>query len=61
MITRPRRWGKSLLITMLNLFFNMEVDKNGIPKEEQPKRVFFTGGEIIQGEETVHLKRLKIC
>jgi len=39
----------------------MEVDKNGIPKEEQSKRVFFTGGEIIQGKKTFHLKRLKIC
>jgi hypothetical protein len=46
---------------MVSLFFNMEVDKNGIPKEEQSKRVFFTGGEIIQGDETLHLKKLKIC
>jgi hypothetical protein len=55
-ITRPRRWGKSILITMLYLFFNMVVDNNGQPLKEESKKVFFTGGKYLFGGKTYNLK-----
>ncbi|MCC8371542.1 MAG: AAA family ATPase, partial [Rickettsia endosymbiont of Pseudomimeciton antennatum] len=63
LITRPRRWGKSLNMNMLQKFFEIEVDQNGIPlpTEDRVNHILFTGGEIdlgIKGKRT--LKPLKI-
>ena len=46
LITRPRRWGKSLNMNMLKCFFKMEVDEQGKALNPQPHRVLFSGGEI---------------
>ncbi|WP_425360445.1 MULTISPECIES: AAA family ATPase [unclassified Candidatus Tisiphia] len=63
LITRPRRWGKSLNMNMLQKFFEIEVDKRGtpLPEEDRVNRILFTGGEInlgIKGKRT--LEPLKI-
>lgn len=51
LITRPRRWGKSLNMSMLEKFFSIEVDSQGNrkPKEECENRKLFKGGEIYFG------------
>lgn len=41
LITRPRRWGKSLALDMLKTFFAIEVDENGKKKEQNSNRVVF--------------------
>jgi len=46
LITRPRRWGKSLNMTMLYYFLNKVIDKNGKPIVPQPNRVLFEGGDF---------------
>ncbi|WP_341748678.1 AAA family ATPase [Candidatus Tisiphia endosymbiont of Sialis lutaria] len=58
LITRPRRWGKSLNMNMLQKFFEIEVDKRGtpLPEEDRVNRILFTGGEInlgIKGKRTL--------
>ncbi|OZG32574.1 AAA family ATPase [Rickettsia endosymbiont of Culicoides newsteadi] len=63
LITRPRRWGKSLNMNMLQKFFEIEVDQNGVPLpiEDRVNNKLFTGGEIdlgIKGKRT--LEPLKI-
>ncbi|MCC8397725.1 MAG: ATP-binding protein, partial [Rickettsia endosymbiont of Labidopullus appendiculatus] len=63
LITRPRRWGKSLNMNMLQKFFEIEVDQNGVPlpTEDRVNNKLFTGGEIdlgIKGKRT--LEPLKI-
>jgi len=45
-ITRPRRWGKSLNMSMLYYFLNKEVYKNGKPIVPQPNRVLFEGEDL---------------
>ena len=44
LITRPRRWGKSVNFNMIKYFFNIEVDSNGDRILPNPNRVLFTGG-----------------
>ena len=67
LITRPRRWGKSLNMNMLKCFFNMEVDEQGKALDPQPHRVLFTGGKILKKiginkiKVTITLKPLEIC
>lgn len=48
LITRPKNWGKSLNLNMIDIFFNMEVDENGtkLADEMSINRLLFTGGEI---------------
>ncbi|ROT47510.1 AAA family ATPase [Candidatus Cardinium hertigii] len=48
LITRPRRWGKSLNMDMLRKFFEIEVDEAGklLPEEKRINRLLFTGGNI---------------
>ena len=45
LITRPRRWGKSLNMDMLRRFLSIEVDDQGapIPQEESLNRKLFVG------------------
>lgn len=61
-IIRPKRTGKSINLSMLEKFFEIEVDEGGneIPLEEQRNRNFFLGGEIHSEKETKVLPKLKI-
>ncbi|WP_425360435.1 MULTISPECIES: AAA family ATPase [unclassified Candidatus Tisiphia] len=63
LITRPRRWGKSLNMNMLQKFFEIEVDEGGkpLPEEDRVNNKLFTGGTVDLGfDETKELKSLKI-
>ncbi|MEL6539607.1 MAG: AAA family ATPase [Bacteroidota bacterium] len=64
LITRPRRWGKSLNMNMLSRFLAIEVDKDGkpIPQEQSLNRKLFLGGEVTIGDdEKKQLSSLKIA
>lgn len=65
LITRPRRWGKSMNMSMLQKFLEIETDENGvILAEESINHKLFTGGEIDLGlpsGKTKILKPLKIA
>ncbi|WP_375334072.1 MULTISPECIES: AAA family ATPase [unclassified Candidatus Tisiphia] len=64
LITRPRRWGKSLNMNMLQKFFEIEVDERGkaLPLEQKINNKLFTGGTVDLGfDETKELKSLKIA
>ncbi len=63
LITRPRRWGKSLNMNMLQKFFEIEVDEDGrpLPEGEKINNKLFWGGTVDLGfDETKELKPLKI-
>ncbi|MCC8372067.1 MAG: AAA family ATPase, partial [Rickettsia endosymbiont of Pseudomimeciton antennatum] len=51
LITRPRRWGKSLNMNMLQKFFEIEVDERGtpLPLEQKINNKLFTGGTVDLG------------
>ena len=61
LITRPRRWGKSMNMDMLARFFAIEVDEQGtpLPEEERFNRKLFAGGEVDLGLGTGQKKQLK--
>jgi hypothetical protein len=64
LIARPRRWGKSMNLSMLEHFFKIEVDKQGLPLplEDCVNRKLFLGGKVDTGfGETKQLKPLKIA
>ncbi|MEL6412998.1 MAG: AAA family ATPase, partial [Bacteroidota bacterium] len=64
LITRPRRWGKSLNMNMLGRFLSIEVDQDGqpIPQEQSLNRKLFLGGEVeIMPGKTKQLAPLKIA
>ncbi|WP_250310877.1 AAA family ATPase [Rickettsia endosymbiont of Oedothorax gibbosus] len=64
LITRPRRWGKSLNMNMLQKFFEIEVDERGMSLAEEGRvnNKLFTGGTVDLGfDETKELKPLKIA
>ena len=63
LIVRPRRWGKSLNMSMLQRFFEIEVDEKGAPlsQENRANYKLFAGGKVdlgIKGNKI--LKPLKI-
>ena len=60
LITRPRRWGKSLNMDMLKRFLSIEVDEQGapLPQEESLNRKLFVGGEVVIGPRTGKVKQL---
>ena len=58
LITRPRRWGKTLNLDMLLKFLAIEVDNKGERVKINSSRVFFEGGTL---SETRKLKPLKIA
>jgi hypothetical protein len=63
LITRPRRWGKSLNMDMIKKFFEIEVDQDGKPlaQEKRVNHKLFTGGIVDLGfDETKKLQPLKI-
>lgn len=49
LITRPRRWGKSLNMDMLGRFLTTEVNEDGtpIPSNQSRNRKLFVGGEVM--------------
>ncbi|MCC8483874.1 MAG: AAA family ATPase, partial [Rickettsia endosymbiont of Labidopullus appendiculatus] len=51
LITRPRRWGKSLNMDMVRRFFEIEVDEHGypLPQEQRVNHKLFSGGEVDLG------------
>ncbi|WP_341761281.1 AAA family ATPase [Candidatus Tisiphia endosymbiont of Thecophora atra] len=61
LITRPRRWGKSLNMDMIRRFFEIEIDEHGNPSslEHQNNIKLFTGGEIDLGLATGRKKLLQ--
>ena len=64
LITRPRRWGKSLNMSMLSKFFAIEVDRDGAPdlQRQSLHRKLFVGGEVaLDSGETKQLSALKIA
>ncbi|WP_375334100.1 AAA family ATPase [Candidatus Tisiphia endosymbiont of Xenochironomus xenolabis] len=64
LITRPRRWGKSLNMDMVRRFFEIEVGEYGnpLPQEQRVNHKLFSGGEVDLGfDETKILKPLKIA
>ena len=63
LITRPRRWGKSLNMDMLQRFLSIEVDGQGAPlsPKESLNRKLFVGGEVVLvSGDTKLLEPLKI-
>ncbi len=62
LITRPRRWGKSLNLSMIQRFLEIEVDEGGapIPIEQSINRKLFVGGIIREAGEVKKLQALKI-
>ena len=63
-ITRPRRWGKSLNMDMLQLFFAPDVDSEGNFSFNSPNKYFhlFAGGDYITSQQKKFtMKKLKIA
>ncbi|MEL6152505.1 MAG: AAA family ATPase, partial [Bacteroidota bacterium] len=63
LITRPRRWGKSLNMNMLGRFLAIEVDQHGTPiaPEDSLNRKLFAGGEVVYEEAPQQLAPLNIA
>ena len=64
LLTRPRRWGKSLNMDMLAGFLAVEVDAAGqpLPEGERLHRKLFVGGRVSLGQGTARqLKPLQIA
>ena len=38
LITYPRRWGKTINLSMVKTFFELEVDNNGVPLPDEQKK-----------------------
>ncbi len=51
LITRPRRWGKTLGMSMLRYFLSLEVDSKGKEVENNPNRSLFDNFEIAKTDK----------
>ncbi|MEO1301502.1 MAG: AAA family ATPase, partial [Bacteroidota bacterium] len=63
LITRPRRWGKTMNMDMLQRFLAIEIDEQGnsLPREQCLNHKLFAGGEVeLYPEKTKLLQPLKI-
>ena len=63
LVTRPRRWGKSLNMDMLRCFLEIEVDAHGVPLPQAQclNHKLFAGGEVaLDLGDTKLLEPLKI-
>ena len=60
LVTRPRRWGKSMNMDMLGRFLTIEVDAQGVqlPEEARFNRKLFAGGEVDLGFDSGEKKQL---
>ena len=60
LITRPRRWGKSLNMDMLKCFLAIEVDEQGkaLPPAQCLHRKVFAGGKVTLGPDADQVKQL---
>jgi hypothetical protein len=60
LITRPRRWGKTLNLDMLRIFFAIEVDEQGNKVSENSNKVLFKGGDcsVTKGDGKQIIKQL---
>lgn len=60
LITRPRRWCKSLNMDMLRCFLTIEVDDQGkpLPPEQTRNHKLFAGGVVTLGAKTGKVKQL---
>ncbi|MEO1219660.1 MAG: AAA family ATPase, partial [Bacteroidota bacterium] len=60
LITRPRRWGKTMNMDMLQRFLAIEIDEHGAPLSQEQCRnhKLFVGGEIVVGPKTGKVKQL---
>ena len=64
LISRPRRWGKSLNMNMIGVFLRTEVDNRGniLPGDKRVNSKLFLGGEIDLGDGDIQqLQPLKIA
>ncbi|XP_065224057.1 uncharacterized protein LOC135848173 [Planococcus citri] len=61
LITRPKKWGKTLNLDMMEKFFDIEFDENGtpLPHDQLKNRVLFFGGPITG--RSIMLPSLKIA
>ena len=63
-ITRPQRWGKSMILSMLYYYFtNIQKTLTKTEKEKLnfvPYNKLFEGGDVIFGRQLRKLKKLKI-
>lgn len=51
LITRPRRWGKTLAMSMLNYFLRLEIDENGKEIQNNSNRLLFNNLEIAKTDK----------
>ena len=61
LITRPRRWGKSLNLDMLKTFLEPSIDENGTISNTKNKAIFEGGSYAGEDELVAELKPLKIA
>ena len=63
-ITRPRRWGKTLNLEMIKSFYEIDLDSNGEsrPQGYNENKVLFEGGKLDPNNpESRVLRKLKIA
>ena len=61
-ITRPRRWGKTLNLGMIKSFYEIDLDSNGEPQGYNKNKVLFEGGKLDPtNPQSRVLRKLKIA
>jgi hypothetical protein len=60
-ITSPEKFGKSTILTMIRNFFELALDNEGKMLAENPNRVLFEGGFVLNNQDiNIRLKAQKI-